>query len=160
MTQPSQPTRRRIPALLTRERMSAAFLLVCALITGLQASTLRLGSARMMGPGYFPWILTGLFVLFAVLVLVNARHDDAPLDTGPLRPVGLIIAGVAVFALLLPVTGAAVAIVALVVLSALAESGRKPLGLIVLALVLVLLVWLVFRLGLNLQLHMYPGDRG
>ncbi|MCW1934263.1 tripartite tricarboxylate transporter TctB family protein [Pararhodobacter zhoushanensis] len=160
MTQPSPPTQNRIAALLTRDRVGAALLLLCALITGLQASSLRLGSARMMGPGYFPWILTGLFVLFAVILLINARKDDEPIDTGPLRPVGLIIASVAVFGLLLPVTGAAVAIVALVVLAALAESGRKPVSVLVLAVVLVAVVWLVFRFGLNLQLQMYPGDRG
>ena len=160
MTQPPPPTKNRIAALLTRERAGALFLLICALITGLQASHLRLGTARMMGPGYFPWILTGLFVLFALLLLVSARSVDAPIDTGPLRPVGMIIASVAVFGLLLPVTGGAVAIVALVVLAALAESGRTARGLIVLSLVLVVMVWLVFRLGLNLQLQMYPGDRG
>ncbi len=150
----------RLGALFSRERLGALFLFLCAGICAWEALGLRLGTARNMGPGYFPWILSGLFALFGLILLVQSRHDDAPLDPGPLRSVLWIIGGVAAFGLLLPYTGAVVALVVLVVMAALAEEGRRPLGVLVLALALVVLVWLLFRVGLNLQLPMLPGDRG
>lgn len=154
--------RRLLPlgTLFTRERLAALFLFLCAGICALEAHGLRMGPARSMGPGYFPWILGGLFALFGLIVLLQSRGGDAPLDPGPLRPVLWIIGGVAAFAVLLPLTGAAVALIVLVVMAALAESGRRPLPVLMLALVLVAMVWLVFRLGLKLQLPMLPGDRG
>ncbi|MCB1360856.1 MAG: tripartite tricarboxylate transporter TctB family protein, partial [Rhodobacteraceae bacterium] len=78
----------------------------------------------------------------------------------PLRPPAMMVLSIAAFGLLFPLIGAAGAITVLIVLAALAESGRRPLELAVLSVVLVALIWLVFRLGLNLQLPMWPGDRG
>ncbi len=145
--------------LTSREGLGALFLLVCALIVGIEASGLSMGRGRMVGPGYFPAILCALFVLFAVILLVQAiAPGRVSVEFGPLRPPAMMIAAIAGFCLTFPFLGAGGAIIVLVVIAALAESGRGPVELLVLSVVLVALVWLVFRIGLNLQLPMYPGD--
>ncbi|MBN8291785.1 tripartite tricarboxylate transporter TctB family protein [Rhodobacter sp. NTK016B] len=145
--------------LTAREGLGAVFLLICALIVGIEASGLSMGRGRMVGPGYFPAILCALFVLFAVILLVQAiAPGRVTVAFGPLRPAAMMIAAIAAFCLTFPFLGAGGAIIILVVIAALAESGRRPLELLILSVVLVALVWLVFRIGLNLQLPMYPGD--
>lgn len=147
--------------LLSREGLGALFLLACALVVGLEASRLDMGRGRMVGPGYFPAILSGLFVLFAMILLVQAwAPGRAKVAIGPLRPPLMMVAAVAAFGLLFPLIGGAGAIAVLAVIAALAEAGRRPVELLVLALALVALIWLVFRLGLSLQLPMWPGDIG
>lgn len=150
-----------LAALRSREGLSALFLLICAVIVGIEASGLSMGRGRMVGPGYFPAILSALFALFALLLLIEAlRPGRSPVELGPLRPPVMMVAGIAAFGVLFPLIGAGGAIVVLVLLTALAETGRRPLELVILAVALVALVWLVFRVGLNLQLPMWPGDVG
>ena len=161
MSQPEPTPPRRPGFLLSREGVSGLFLLLCAGLVGLEASGLAMGRGRMVGPGYFPMILAGLLAMFGATLLVQAwRGDRVAIALGPLRPPAMMVLSIAAFGLLFPLIGADGAITVLIVLAALAESGRRPLELAVLSVVLVALIWLVFRLGLNLQLPMWPGDRG
>lgn len=145
----------------SRSGIGAVLLIIMAAVVFTQSSHLRIGTAAAMGPGYFPLLLGGLFVLLAVLLFVEGWHNpDDRVDIGPLRPIGFVLAAIVCFALLLEVAGGAVAIVALVAVSAMAERKRSVVELVGLAVVVLALVWLIFGFALGLQLHMLPKGLG
>lgn len=122
-----------------------------------EGASLGTGTARRMGPGWFPvalgWLMLGLGGLLALSGLFGR---DAPLpdgDTEP-RPASALWvgAGIAAFALLLERAGLVPATVALVGLASLAAPRPRPLAVVVLAAIVAALAWAVFRLGLGLPL--------
>lgn len=157
-----KPDRGRIAAALSsKPGLGALFLLGLAGLTFQQGAGLRMGSAASMGPGYFPMILVGFFILFAIILGVEAwRHPDERIAAGPLRPLVLMFAGVVLFSVLLKPAGGAVAIGALVAVTALAETDRTLKEIALLVLVVVALIWVIFGIALNLQLHMLPEALG
>jgi len=113
----------------------------------------EVGTARRMGPGWFPVALGGLMAgLGLLLALVTLRRDD-PCERGELRPLMAVGGGIAAFALLLERAGLVPAVLALVLVSGLG-GGRLGLGAqLLLAGVLAGLSLLIFRLGLGLPLR-------
>ncbi|SFJ79394.1 tripartite tricarboxylate transporter TctB family protein [Celeribacter neptunius] len=148
---------RLIAASTSRSGLGALLLFIFAGITFKEVSGLRLGNPGAMGPGYFPAILGGLFVLFGIILSVEAwANPQDRIYFGRMRPVVMLLAGIILFGLLYRLLGGAIAIAALVVVSALAERGRSPRELAGLVAVVVLLVWLIFVVALDLQLNMLP----
>ena len=119
----------------------------------------NLGTLRRMGPGMFPFgvgvILAGLGVLILLPALLRGGER---LPEFSLRKSAALLAGVAAFALSIRTLGMIPAIVLLTVISSLADSKLRPLGVVVLSAALCLLAWGVFRagLGLNIPLWRWP----
>ncbi len=121
-----------------------------------EASGYPLGTARRMGPGYFPVLLGGLMaVLGTALALASLGGREAPRgddERADPRALVAVLAGLAAFALLLPRAGLVPAVAGLVVIAAQGSGQMRPLGAVVLAVVLAALAWAIFRLGLGLPL--------
>lgn len=146
-----------ISALTSRSGLGAIFLFVAAGITWFEVSKLHVGTTEAMGPGYFPLILTLLFIGFGLILLVEAwQNSEDRIDLGPAKPLALILAGLLSYAFLLKVAGGIIAITALVVITALAEHRRPLKELITLSATIVVLVWIIFVLILRLQIPMLP----
>jgi len=115
-----------------------------------------LGSAGRMGPGYFPTVISALLILFGLISIGRGfLKGSEPIGTFNLKALGLITAGVLLFAWLLPRAGAIVSLLVLLLLSA-ASSARfrlhwKPLAGAVLVVVFCILVF-VEGLGVPLPL--------
>ncbi|MBP6337577.1 MAG: tripartite tricarboxylate transporter TctB family protein [Vitreoscilla sp.] len=124
------------------------------------ATHYRFGSSASPGPGYFPFglglllALLGGVVLFKSLTLETDGGDK--IGAFAWRPLLVILGAVVLFGLLVQRAGLVVALPALVLLSSLAggEFGWK--GALVAAVVLTVLSWAVFVLGLKLSIPMWP----
>lgn len=149
---------RPLDALTSKAGLGALFLFACAAVTFFEVGKLRLGTPDAMGPGYFPAILGGFFLIFGLLLLIEGwRKPGERVIVGQVRPVVYVMGAIILFGLLYPWVGGAVAIAILVLVSALAERGRSWRELAGLVLVVLALVWVVFVLALGLQLTMLPG---
>lgn len=114
------------------------------------------GSARRMGPGYFPLVLSGILVLLAVsegvaaLLKPNSQKSE-PLDW---RALLAILAAVAAFAVTISFFGLIPAFFVVIGLSTLSETGYGWKPAIILSAVTCLGAWLLFSqlLGMTLPL--------
>lgn len=142
-----------------RDFNAGLMFIVIGVFFGIYSLDYSLGNATRMGPGYFPLLLAiivgvlGLIVLGMSFVPADAQEPPGPTDW---RGIGLILASVLLFGLLLPYAGFLIAVLALVFLSAIGspESKRKETAL--LAIGLVVLGISVFGYGLELQFPILP----
>ena len=114
------------------------------------------GSARRMGAGYFPLVLSGVLVLLAVAEGVTEllKSDQMPSQQLDWRPLLAILAAVAGFAVIIPLFGMIPAFFVVIGFATLSEAkyGWKPA--LVLSVVICIGAWLLFSqlLGMSLPL--------
>lgn len=111
----------------------------------------QLGSARRMGPGYFPAALS--LILIGIGLATIARGlivPGPPIRDVAAKPLALITAALVLFGLIVQGAGLGPAVAALVALSAAASRSFRPLPTVVLALALAAFCVLVFAIGLGL----------
>lgn len=108
------------------------------------------GSARRMGPGYFPTVLGWLLAGLGLLVLLPALFRRGDLPVPALRPLCTIIAGGLTFAMIIEPAGLVPATFALVGIVAFAETRVRPVRTVILAAALALMAVSVFTWGLGI----------
>jgi hypothetical protein len=115
------------------------------------------GTARRMGPGYFPSLLGyGLCVIGALLLVHGLLRDERAVEAVSARPF-LVLVAVVIFALLLQPAGLAAATTALILISAFANREFRLLETLVSAAVLVAFSVAVFIFGLGLPISIFPN---
>ncbi len=120
-----------------------------------------MGTARRMGPGYMPALTLGLLGGLGVLVLlIGLRNGPDALDKWAWRELGLVLAAMAVFGVLLEKIGFALAILVLVVISALADRSQTVKGVLGCAAFLIALCWAIFIWGLDIRIPFLPPILG
>jgi hypothetical protein len=132
----------------------AAFLVALGALAFWLAGDLGVGSAGAMGPGYVPRGLALIIMLYGGVLAARALlAGRRAFPTVPLRPLVLILASVALFALALPVAGLAITSVAVVICAGLAAADLRwrELGVVALALALFAVVLFVRLLGLPIR---------
>lgn len=126
------------------------------------AQDYSLGHSRRMGPAFFPTLLAVIQIVIAltVLVLAFARQNEDPeaIPASDFKGMLLVLASVALFAMLLPTVGFALAAPALVVMSALASPESTWKERIGLAIGLTISCILVFKVGLEMPLKVWPWN--
>ncbi|MFK7874824.1 MAG: tripartite tricarboxylate transporter TctB family protein [Paracoccaceae bacterium] len=114
------------------------------------------GSARRMGPGYFPVVLSGLLFVLAMAEGLSALLQPQVPDTEPLdwRSLIAILCAVAGFAITIAVFGLLPAFAVVVGLSTMSERGYGWKLALILAVVTCIGAWLLFTqlLGMALPL--------
>ena len=118
----------------------------------------RIGSASRMGPGYFPTLLGGLLVVLGLSLSLPAFVVDG--ERFPrlhLRPMLIILAAIAVFALLLEPAGFIIAVAALVVIGGFADPDLRLVESVGLAIALVAFATGIFGVLLGLPLNLWPS---
>lgn len=117
----------------------------------------ELGSARKMGPGYFPvWLGGALAVTGLLLTGKGVVAQGAPLGRWALLPLTLVTLGTVAFAAIVNVAGLAPAIVVLVLVSSLASVQFSLRWAVPLALGLAIVSVLVFIKGLGVAVPVMP----
>lgn len=117
----------------------------------------ELGSARKMGPGYFPiWTAGGLVVLGAILAIKSFASEGPPLGTWALKPLAFITFGTVVFAAVVNFAGLAPAIFLLVLISSFSSVHFRLAWSLPLALGLAVVSVLVFVKGLGVAVPVMP----
>lgn len=149
--------------LLARKDVLAGLMFMAVAVLGLVISNnYPIGTALRMGTGYVPRLLCWLLLaLGAVILLQGLREARAQTisQNGSLpawRPVIFVTAGMVIFALTIERLGLVVAILLLTGIGAVAARGLRPFETAIAALVLVILSWAIFIVGLGLTIPVWP----
>lgn len=120
----------------------------------------NMGTAAKMGPAYFPTMLGGLLVFLGILIGAagfKAKAQELRIERFQAKPILTILIGVALFALLLPKMGLVVSLVLLILISSLASHEFSLRASLIATVVLLLMSWVVFVKGLELQFPLLPA---
>lgn len=114
-----------------------------------------LGTVRRMGPGMFPAGLGIPLAILGVMQMIPAffrRGEAMPIRIwSPL----FVLGGVVAFAVMVRPFGLIPAIMAVTIISSLAELKFRPVSLTILCTSLCLIAWLTFRVALNMPFVMW-----
>lgn len=113
---------------------------------------LGIGSLTSMGPGFFPLLVGCAGMLIGGGLLVSATAQSGALGTVEWRPLIAITAALAAFALTIERFGLIVAIALATSIAAFGDRKSRPWQIALLTLVICLLIWLVFSVGLGLTI--------
>jgi hypothetical protein len=149
--------------MLARRDVLAGLLFIGVATLGLWLSRdYPIGTALRMGTGYVPrllcWILLGLGAVVVVQGLREAQ-DVRPLssaDFSALRPLVFVTASLVIFGLSIERLGLVISILLLIGVGAVAARALRPLETLAAALVLIVLSWGIFILGLGLTIPVWP----
>ncbi|POF32188.1 tripartite tricarboxylate transporter TctB family protein [Roseibium marinum] len=139
-------------------------LVVAALLAGIGltalvvGSTYDLGSARRMGPGYFPVVLSAVLVLLALAEGVSAivkRDPENPSSKVDWRPLLAILSAVAGFAITIAFFGLIPAFFVVIGLSTLSERGYGWKPAVILSIITCIGAWLLFSQLLGMALPLF-----
>jgi Tripartite tricarboxylate transporter TctB family len=110
-----------------------------------------MGTARQMGPGYFPAVLGALLTVLGGLLIVGSfgRADETPVTRPAWRGMGLILGALFFFGLGVHQIGLAPAIFVTAILSGLASDEASLREVVILAFGLTALCVLIFVYGLG-----------
>lgn len=121
-----------------------------------------IGTALRMGTGYVPRLLCWLLLGVGAVVLVQGlreAQDARPLSSGDiaaLRPIIFVTASLVIFGLSIERLGLVLSILLLIGVGAVAAPALRPLETLAAALVLIVLSWGIFILGLGLTIPVWP----
>jgi hypothetical protein len=135
----------------------AAFLVALGAFAFALSSELSAGTAAAMGPGYVPRALAILIMVYgAVLGVRAALAAREAFPAIAFRPLVMICAAVALFALLLPIAGLALTSLAVVLCAGLAASDVRMRENLVLAVALAAFAVMLFVTALGLPIPIWP----
>ena len=145
------------------QRDFASGLMFVAIGTGFAIGALNytFGSSARPGPAFFPFGLGVLMALLGAAVLFKSltieSDDGEPIGSIAWRPLGVLIASVVMFGLLLPRLGMVITLPLLVLLASLASDEFSLKSTLVSAVLLTGVAWGVFVKGLGLALPLWPS---
>jgi Tripartite tricarboxylate transporter TctB family len=114
------------------------------------------GSARKMGPGYFPILLAGLLIIIGLAMTVRELvTSGAPVGSFAIKPMLMVTIGTVVFGLAVRWAGLAPAVLVLVLVSAWASQHFRLRAGALLAIGLAAFCALVFVYGLGLPMPVF-----
>ncbi|MBE7183724.1 MAG: tripartite tricarboxylate transporter TctB family protein [Methylobacterium mesophilicum] len=133
-----------------------ALFILFGLFFGIQSFGLDLGTARNMGPGYFPLVLAGLLIVFGAIILVQAlRTAGEPVGGFAWRGIVFILAAPIFFGIAVRGLGFVPTLFFTGLIAAFA-SRRMTVGLaLILALILTVFCTLVFSYALELPFQRF-----
>jgi hypothetical protein len=115
------------------------------------------GTPGRVGPGSFPALVGALTIVVGLIVLVPAFGRIGALPKVNWRAFLAVSAGVAVFALSLSYLGFVPAVFFCVCLCSVADPAARPVPTVITAAATTLAFWLIFILGLQLQIPAFGG---
>lgn len=118
----------------------------------LYALNYDMGTARRMGPAYFPFGIGCMVTLMGFACILDAMRKAGSLPRVEWRAFATICGAVLAFALIIERFGLVPATVALVLISALAEDKPRVLATIILAAALCLVGVAIFSWGLGIPM--------
>lgn len=117
-----------------------------------------IGTPSEMGAGFFPMVLSGAAILAGIAILIGgAMRPRADGETIALRPLLAVLGGIAAFALVLRPLGLGPAVAAAAAVAGLGDPENRWFNLAILGLVLAIVCWLIFSVGLKLPLPLIRG---
>ena len=133
------------------------FLILLAIVALTETRNLSMGTAEDMGPGYVPRALAFIIMAFGLVIAGRgffAKHRSLPAIK--FRPILSVLVSLAVFALLLPRGGLALATLATMACSTFATADYKWRESVIFAVIITAFTVLLFVYGLGLPLSVWP----
>ncbi|WP_181708167.1 tripartite tricarboxylate transporter TctB family protein [Chthonobacter rhizosphaerae] len=138
------------------DAIAGGLFVLFGILFGLQALNLDLGTALRMGPGYFPLILSGLLVLFGLVILGGAvQSDGEPIGRLAWRGMLFILPAPIVFGLTVRGAGFVPAVFLAAFTAALASRRMSLLQAVLLAVAVTIFSTLVFSYALSLPFRRF-----
>jgi len=109
-----------------------------------------LGTLVSMGPGFFPVAIGGLIVACGLAIVLPALRRPGALPVFEVRPAAAVLGGGIAFSILIQHFGLVPAIVGLVIISAYGDSKLSLRVKLILAVSLVAVAILIFKVGLGM----------
>jgi hypothetical protein len=135
----------------------AVFLVALGALAFGLVSSLSIGTAAAMGPGYVPRGLAILIMVYGLVLGVRALFAGAvAFPSIEWRPLILILGSVAVFAILLPIAGLAITSFALVLCAGYAAYDVRLRENVISALALAAFAIVLFVVALGLPIPVWP----
>jgi hypothetical protein len=118
------------------------------------ARNYRFGTTLRMGPGYFPIVLSGILILFGLIIMAKGLRKNAKMQGNwSIRALIILPFSIVVFGVMMNMFGFIPALTALIFLSAAAGGDFRFKEVLLLILFLGVLSWAMFIWGLGLP---YP----
>jgi hypothetical protein len=136
--------------------LGGALMIAVGVFAMIYAQRYAFGTVSQMGPGFFPVVLGGILAVLGLVIAVPAFGRAGPQITFHWRTLGFVIGAIVLFAATLRPLGLILATMIAVLAAASAERGFPWLGRLVLAGAIALMVLLIFRLGLGMNIPVWP----
>ena len=124
------------------------------------ATAYNFGQSARPGPGYFPFGLGIILAIIGAVILLESLTLEVEggnkIGPWPLKPGAIILFAVALFGLLLPHLGMAIALPVLIVVSSLAGDEFRWKEVVLNSLILTVGSWAIFIKGLGLTIPLWP----
>jgi putative tricarboxylic transport membrane protein len=148
--------------LLRKDALTGLMLMAFAALGLWLSRDYPMGTTLRMGTGYVPRLLCWVLLALGGLILVQGllasvpRQESSPGAAATWRPVIFVTASLVAFGLSLERLGLVVAITLLIGVGALAARGLRLVETIAAAVVLIVLSWAIFILGLGITIPVWP----
>lgn len=145
--------------LISKDFLAGLTFMVLGLAGLVIARRYDMGTPRMMGPGYFPWLLSaGLMLLGAIIFLQGvASKAREPLEKIQWRPVVLVTLAIFLFSVLIERAGLLASLILLIGIGSYAGRDARWREVVVLGVALIAFCTAVFIYGVKLPLTLLPG---
>jgi hypothetical protein len=144
-----------------RDFWAGLIFLVIGVAAAVIARDYPMGTGGRMGPGYFPLVLSSLLGFLGLVIMGMSFGSDGPkVEKFALRPLFLILLAVVIFGLLAKTLGLAIAIIALVAVSAYGGHEFKWKEVLIAGVILAAFSVGVFVYGLKLPFPVWPAFIG
>jgi hypothetical protein len=148
---------------LLQKDVLAGLMFMAVAVLGLYLSrNYPVGTALRMGTGYVPRLLCWVLLGLGAVVLLTGLREAPPRPTtrdevySVARPVIFVTAGLVIFGLTLETLGLVISIALLIAIGAVAARNLKPLETAIAAVVLIVLSWAIFIIGLGVTIPVWP----
>jgi hypothetical protein len=140
-----------------KELAFGLFLIALALVALVATSGLSVGTAGDMGPGYVPRALAwGIMAFGASYLVASLLKTPEPVPVLAWRPLIMVLASIALFAVLFSTLGLIAACVGAVVVAGAATTPVRWLQLVVFGVAMAAFSALLFVKGLGLPFRLWP----
>jgi len=143
---------------------SGLMFLVVGLLFAFGGGDYAMGSSVKPGPGYFPMILSVVTALLGVAVIFTSLTVEAEgggkIGAFAWRPLLIIVFAIAMFGFALPRFGLILTVPLLTIVVSFAGREFGWVGVLITSAVLTVFAWLVFVVGLNLTIPLWPAFLG
>ena len=136
--------------------VAGVLLILVSLFFALQSLELDLGTSRRMGPGYFPFVLAMVLGILGLAVIYGGfKSEKEPVGTIAWRGMAFILPAPIFFGLTVRGLGFVPALFLTTLIASFASTKMRPLGALVLAVVVTIFSTLVFSYGLGLPFRRF-----
>jgi hypothetical protein len=150
---------RTIAMLTSKDTLAGVLFVIIGLLAAVFARGYEFGTARAMGPGYFPIVLGCVIAALGAVLLTKgliARAQAEGVTGLSPRAILLVLASIVSFAILIRPAGLIIAVGAAVIIGRLAGNKVRIVETIAMAAALALVCSVLFAYALNMPLHLLP----